>query len=615
MLEGALGWLVLVCLVAVVIALVVVRDRWCAWWFELEDPRPMALYRIVFTFFLVCNVNGLWELFEFLFTADGLFRGAEARARFSGGSIFVRESLLYHWDSPAAFWIHLGAFEGCALLFMIGFRTRLTGVLTLVLMESILVRNLVFWEGTELVYRVFFVYLICARSGHAYSVDNWRRCRRGAAPVYRPIPAWPRRLVILQLAALFLSTGLAKHGDQWIAGDAVYTMLSYEHLPRVPMGTVCALLGTNLLRLMTWMAHAIEVLYPLVLVGVLARWSRERFPPLSGRARTIVRACLLAFVLASTLVVAATGAPNLLPTGSRVLATGSWLGLWIGVWLAWRLAQRRPRMLGWLFGRRIFAGAAALLMLALWVLVNIGQFHTGMLACFLPLLSGRETAALVHRLARVGRRIGLPIPRPPHEPEALPSPALAYSRAGRVVLGVLLAWHLFAVAVALLPRTEATQPFRDPIHRLTHPWLLATRTVQSWGMWAPDPPRMYVTTPLKVVIVDHAGQAWNVRTHVDGPERNPVPWIFYDRSHKIARRIVSTGAKGPYAHAYARWHCRRWARTAAGQPPRTVELRALSYPIPTPEEARAHGPRTPAELRGTLGTEKTILTFECEGAP
>jgi hypothetical protein len=615
MLEPALGWLVLACLAAVVIALVVVRDRWRAWWFELDDPRPMALYRIVFTFFLVCNVNGLWELFEFLFTADGLFSGAEARARFSGGSIFVRESLLYHWDSPAAFWIHLVAFECCALCFMIGFRTRVSGVLTLVLMESILVRNLVFWEGTELVYRVFLVYLVCARSGHAYSVDNWLRGRRGAVPVYRPIPAWPRRLVVLQLAALLLSTGLAKYGREWIDGNAVYYMLSYEHLPRVPMGTVCALFGTNLLRLMTWIAHAIEVLYPLVLVGVIARWSRGRFSPLSGRARAVVRSCLLAFVLASTLVVASTGAPNILPTGSRVLATGSWLALWIGLGLAWRLAQRRPRMLGWFFGRRIWVGAAALLMLALWSLVNIGQFHPGMLACFLPLLSGRETAALVRRLARGGRRIGVPIPLPPDEPEASPSHLLAYSRAGRAVIGALLAWHLFAVAIELLPRTDATQRFRDPIHRLTHPWLLATRTVQSWGMWAPSPPRMYVTTPLKVIIVDHDDQAWHVHTYVDPPERNPVPWIFYDRSHKIARRIASTGADGPYARAYARWHCRRWAHAAGGRPPRSVELRTSSYLIPTPEEARAHGPRTPAELRSAFGIEHTIVTLDCDHAP
>jgi hypothetical protein len=134
-------------------------------------------------------------------------------------------------------------------------------------------------------------------------------------------------------------------------------------------------------------------------------------------------------------------------------------------------------------------------------------------------------------------------------------------------------------------------------------------------MWAPDAPRKYVTTPLKVEIVDHDGRAWAVHTYVDAPARNPVPWIFYDRSHKIARRIASTGADGPYARAFARWHCRRWARSDGGRSPRTVELRTLSYVVPTPEEARAFGPWTPEVLRSTLGMEKSILLFDCSETP
>ena len=89
-------------------------------------------------------------------------------------------SLLYFWDSPTAFWIHMIAFQLCAVLFMIGFRTRLMGVLTFFLMNSIFFRNHLFWEGTELVYRVFLAYLICAKSGYAYSVDNWLRCQEAA---------------------------------------------------------------------------------------------------------------------------------------------------------------------------------------------------------------------------------------------------------------------------------------------------------------------------------------------------------------------------------------------------------------------------------------------------
>jgi hypothetical protein len=471
-----------------------VRERWRSFWFELEDPRPMALYRVLFAFFLVCNVNGLAEHFAFLFTAEGLFTGAEARAVFSSDSIVAPQSFLYRWDSRDAFWIHLALLECCACLFMVGAWTRVSGVLTLVLMDSLFSRNRVFWEGTELVFRVFLVYLVCSRCGEAYSVDRWRRARRspGVLPL-RGIPAWPRRLVLLQMAALLLATGLAKSGPTWIEGDAVYYMLRHEHLPRVPMDALCIALGTNLLRIATWAARAIEVLYPLVLVGVIARRGRR----------------------------------------------GAW----------W----------DWCFGRRIWALAAVALMVAQFVLVNIGQFHTAMLASFVPLLSGTEVGRIVRD------RADMPV-----------AGGLAYSRLGRVVASALLAWHMLAVAVELLPDRITGAGLRS----VTRPWLLATRTMQSWGMWAPDAPREVVV--LEVVILDDAGATLHVVT-----DTHPVPWIFYDRAHKIARRIASTGVDGPYARPFARWHCREWARTHDGALPHSVELRTRTRTIPPPESANA----------------------------
>ena len=469
----------------------------------------MALYRIVFAFFLICNVNGLSEHFAFLFTSDGLFTGAEARALFSGDSILAPQSFLYRWDSRAAFWIHLVALECCACLFMVGAWTRVSGVMTLVLMESLFVRNRVFWEGTELVFRVFLVYLVCSRCGEAYSVDRWRRARRLPRLVpLRGIPAWPRRLVILQLAALFLATGLAKHGPTWVDGDAVYYMLRHDHLPRVPMDAVCVALGANVLRVATWAARAIELLYPLVLVGVLVR----RRPH------------------------------------------GAW----------W----------DWCFGRRIWALAAVLLMLTLWVLVNIGQFHTAMLASFLPLLSGAEIGRVVR-----------------HDADVSVTGGVAYSRPGRAVASALLVWHLLCVAVELLPERITSASLRA----VTSPWLIATRMTQSWGMWAPDAPREVVV--LEVAVLDRSGATLHVFT-----DTHPVPWIFYDRDHKIARRIAATGADGPYAKPYARWHCRKWTRAHDSVPPHAVELRTRTRTIPPPDTARAPSP---------FGATTLVLAHEC----
>ena len=37
---------------------------------ELEDPRTLGLFRIVFAFLVICNINDLWEHFVFLFTDE-----------------------------------------------------------------------------------------------------------------------------------------------------------------------------------------------------------------------------------------------------------------------------------------------------------------------------------------------------------------------------------------------------------------------------------------------------------------------------------------------------------------------------------------------------------------
>jgi hypothetical protein len=166
-------------------------------------------------------------------------------------------------------------------------------------MNSFFVRNYLFWEGTELVYRVFFGYLLLARSGHAYSIDNWLRCRRlrkqgllseregpgggagvapseehprGLAAVYRLIPAWPRWLMVCNLGVLYCFTGTVKNGHVWAAGDTLYYALNMDHFYRFYPQEVSSVIGTNLFRLATWVTHWWEACFPLMIVGIVTRW-------------------------------------------------------------------------------------------------------------------------------------------------------------------------------------------------------------------------------------------------------------------------------------------------------------------------------------------------------
>jgi hypothetical protein len=486
-----LGWLLLMCAVAAALIFILHGEKWRRFWLTSEDPRGIAVFRIVFAFFVLANINGMWEFFEYLYTDEGIFtadvaRQVFAKEQFAGFGDGLRDddpwgfydaeavlqflegpkySLLFFWDSPTFFWAHLWAFELSGVLFLIGFRTRLFGVLTWFLMNSILVRNHLAWEGTEIVYRVMLVYLVLARSGHAYSVDNWLRCRRlrregrlseqggagggagappsdehtrGLEPVYRLIPSFPRKLVMLQLAVIYIVTGLLKNGSVWLAGDSLYYALNLDHFYRLPPQYMSSLIGTHLFRAMTWTVKLGQIAFAAIIVGIVARWIVEqKFAPLSAARQWAVRAAFAVLILASAAMVYVSYDVHFAPPIPAELFAGLYVALWAGLWLLWRkltyrpfvvrkvfglVPLRRPAIIDrtwvcrWILGRRVLLVWHLAFHAHIFTLMNVGQFQTGMLACTFAFLQGHEIATLLrdvgHRLAKAfPRTLGRIMPR------------------------------------------------------------------------------------------------------------------------------------------------------------------------------------------------------------
>ena len=485
-LSPTVGWWLFVCIFCLFVTIFAQGDRWRRFWLTMEDPRTIGLFRILFAFFVICDMNDFWEYFRMLFTSEGIFtadvvREVHASGQFKGygdglggdplgffdwqavwhyftsGNKF---SLLYFWDSPTFFWAHLVIFELITAMFMIGLWSRVTGVLSFFGMMSIFYRNHLFWEGTEVVYITMFVYLLCARSGHAYSVDNWLRCRKlrkagllstrdgpgggaGVAPceahpkglqaIYRRIPTWPRRIMQLQMATVMTTTGLLKNGSVWGRGDAVYYAWNLDHFYRFAPQQLSSIIGTNLLRFATIFAHFGEIFFGLVIVGVVFRFA-EGEPPLNERRRWITRVGFLGMVI-SSMMITVTAWPVHVTMGFRVeWFIALWLVFWALVWVVWLRAGYRPRTIKnlriripytpvklppitftmdrawlrkWTVGRRIWVTIYVMVMGGIFVLMNIGQFQTIMLTCVLVFLDGDE---LAKGLRFFGKRLARYIP-------------------------------------------------------------------------------------------------------------------------------------------------------------------------------------------------------------
>jgi hypothetical protein len=496
-LSPTIGWLLLGCAVFAYMIFALQSERWRRFWLTSEDPRPIALFRIVFAFLCICNINDLWEYFDFLFTDEGLFLTDAARSQSAGGQFkgfgegqtgepfgffdpagfleFMKGpkySLLYFFDTPRAMWVQLIAFYFVTVAFMLGWKTRVMGVLSFLLMNSFFVRNYLFWEGTELVYRVFFGYLLLARSGHAYSIDNWLRCRRlrkqgllseregpgggagvapseehprGLAAVYRLIPAWPRWLMVCNLGVVYCFTGTVKNGHVWAAGDTLYYALNMDHFYRFYPQEVSSVIGTNLFRLATWVTHWWEACFPLMIVGIVTRWGlREKLAPLQGARLWAVRACWLGLgLMALAVVIVAYPVHYVVPKKGlslvemqRVFAA-IWLGGMAvvgGLWWLLGSGRMRVRVRGtryvldrewfckWFLGRRVWLTLGLIFHGQLLVLMNIGMFAPIMMSTYLFCFQGDEPGRILRFFGRGLSRLGVPMPATVRRGE-LPLPA------------------------------------------------------------------------------------------------------------------------------------------------------------------------------------------------
>jgi hypothetical protein len=500
-LSPGVGWILLAAVVCLALFFIAHRESWRRLWLRVDDPRPMAAMRIVFGLCAMCNVNELWDLFHYLFTDEGIFptdlaQHFRARPQFLGFGDGTAEtepwgffgfaaflewlkgpnySLLLFNSSPRFFWAYIVVFEVVMVLFIIGFKTQWTKWLAWFLFMGIILRNTLFWEATENVYQVFFFYLCLSRCGEAWSVDNVLRCRKlrkqgrlsepgkpgegaGAVvepepgitkvlePIFRPIPAWPRLLVILNVAVLYCATGTLKNGPRWNRGDAFYYAFNLDHFYRLPPQQLSAYFGETLFRLNTWVVHWWEALFPLVVLGLILRWHRrEGIARLQGAWLWLARIGLGGFVTWFYVLILYSypvhyQAPaegfkflgraypqeeaipliqTIVGVSLPIAATGI-----VAAYLWLRRRQELPRaqrgwlpgfdldwVCRWLFGRRVWLVLGLIFHGHLILTMNIGWFSPGLLACYFAFLNGAELGFLTTKIGQgFHRAIKLPVP-------------------------------------------------------------------------------------------------------------------------------------------------------------------------------------------------------------
>ncbi|SHE68476.1 TQO small subunit DoxD [Seinonella peptonophila] len=141
--------------------------------------------------------------------------------------------------SPTEWMVDLVIFGGIliCLLYIIGFQTRIMGVLMFVIMFSLYMRNLDITHGGDNILRILLLYIMFTSVGRYFSVDQWLKKRREKKA--KP-PSWLSRsqlltdskavihnfawlACVIQLVFMYFSSGSYKiMGSLWQNGTGLY---------------------------------------------------------------------------------------------------------------------------------------------------------------------------------------------------------------------------------------------------------------------------------------------------------------------------------------------------------------------------------------------------------
>jgi len=428
--------------VALILGFFAIRhELWKKLMFARIDARPAALMRIFFGLVVLWTFVDLTRDARFLFTDEGMWLTKMARKNY-GGKLTTLWDPEHGFENPTDFFVVLwGKFSILHLrsdpmfvyslytvmltsltMMIFGMYTRFTTVLSWILVEQVYRYSPLFYTGGDTVVRVFMFLGMFCRWGEVYSWDAWRRNRRRilgvpgkiepatSLPAWRRIPAWPQRLMMLQLAIIYSATGLLKTGNTWMNGTALYYSLCLDHFYRMPEQINVATFAqyTGVLPVVTVFVRWWELLFPVVLIGMLVNtYERERHEgtwPVTPLWRRATSYLMVAGAFVCGAIVTGWAASYFIPPERlKVLPPERFALVFTIVTLAVPalcvliyFALRRFTPLGfrlvfhWLLGRRFWLVWGFLMHIGIDLGMNVGTFAEVMMAAYFAWPTGDE---------------------------------------------------------------------------------------------------------------------------------------------------------------------------------------------------------------------------------
>src|SRR3989344_3703047 len=188
-----------------------------------SDSRSLALFRMGFGILLILDILNRARDIVAHYTSQGVLPLDVLQERF-----FTKGHISIYFFNDSTWFVTLMFCIALifAIMFLVGYRTKLATIVSWFFLISIQARNPVLLQGGDILFRLLLFWSIFLPLGRYWSFDNYLKYKNKK----------PERIfsigvvaLLLQVILMYISTGLLKTGNEWIPdGTAVYYALSID---------------------------------------------------------------------------------------------------------------------------------------------------------------------------------------------------------------------------------------------------------------------------------------------------------------------------------------------------------------------------------------------------
>jgi len=208
-------------------------EAWIGFWDRREYAHGLALVRIGVGAVLLADLLTI----AWLGLVPRLW-GPSNELGFGPASYHEPICWFYRWfgASTSNAWVLFGLACVSAACLCLGLFTRCSALLFVLSNAQLSQLSPAADRGIDILLRNVCLLLACSSAGATWSLDA--RLRHGRFDRDVQVPAWPRYLLVLQLAVLYFQSGMLKQSAQWTSVDgysALYVVLHRPHFARIAL--------------------------------------------------------------------------------------------------------------------------------------------------------------------------------------------------------------------------------------------------------------------------------------------------------------------------------------------------------------------------------------------